>query len=375
MLGLGVVQSIGGPLVYIATGWAELLRPAYGVVLTGSYFVPMALLLVSYRSASAARRLRLRWMLGSSLLLITGIFFINDPVILGYLSSLIVSQWMIAMAMAGFLYAVVRHRVVDLAVILNRALVYAATMSLLLGLLALLESLIERQALGHRASLILELAVPLGLGAALSTVHGRMESLVERFVFRRQYREEVALRNFARECAFITEPERLLDLTVEQVSLHAGAPWVAVYERSDHGYLRIRQRGCHDPALKLERDDLVFVKLRAHAREVDLHETSSRLGREGHAFPLRVRGELIGALVVGARSEEHYAADERELFEHVAHEVGANLFALRLQAAEERAREIAASTTQRIEAILEDARNREARLLELLHAQCAKERT
>ncbi|MHB1871410.1 MAG: hypothetical protein ACYCT1_11240 [Steroidobacteraceae bacterium] len=375
MLLLGVIESIGGPLVYIATGWAELLRPAYGVALTGSYLVPIGLLLASYRSVSAPQRLRLRWMLGSSVVLITGVLFVNDPVILGYLSSLIVSQWLIAMAMAGFLYAVVRHRVVDLVVILNRALVYATTMSLLLGLLALMESVIERQALGHRASLILELAVPLGLGAALSTVHGHMENLVERLVFRRQYREEVALRSFARECAYITEPDRLLDLTVEQVGLHAEAPWVAIYERWDNGYLRIRQHGRQDLALKLERDDLAFVKLRAHAREVDLHVITSGLGQEGHAFPLMARGELLGALVVGPRSEERYAAEERELFEHIAHEVGASLFALRLQTAEERARETVTSAKRQTEAILEEARIREARLLELLHAQRIREGT
>jgi hypothetical protein len=38
--------------------------------------------------------------------------------------------------------------------------VYAATTSLVLGLFALFESLIERSALGHGASLALEFAVP-----------------------------------------------------------------------------------------------------------------------------------------------------------------------------------------------------------------------
>lgn len=42
-----------------------------------------------------------------------------------------------------------------------------------------------------------------------------------------------------------------------------------------------------------------------------------------------VRGSLLGALVVGQRPGEHYVADERELLFHVAHEVGAALFALR----------------------------------------------
>ncbi|MHB1897812.1 MAG: GAF domain-containing protein [Metallibacterium sp.] len=236
---------------------------------------------------------------------------------------------MLPIAMAGFLYAVLRHRVVDVSFVLNRALVYAATTSLVLGLFALLESLIERTTLGHDASLLLELAVPLGLGAALSTVHRRIEAVVERFFFRHQYRAEIALRRFAQECAFVTQPENLFDLTVDQIARHAGAPRVALYERTAEAYVCIRQQG--EPALpeQVTTDDLAFVGLRARNAELDLDDTQSQLGRDGYAFPLMLRGTLLGALVVGQRPGEHYAADERELLFHVAHEVGAALFALR----------------------------------------------
>ncbi len=355
LLGLGAIHALGGPLAFVATGWAELIRPAYGVALSASYLVPVALLFVSYRRAQAAQRLRLRWMLGSSALFSAGIFLSNTP-ILGFITSTIAQRFTSALAVGGFLYAILRHRVVDVAVVLNRALVYAATTSLLLGLLALLESLIERTTLSRGASLVLELAVPVGLGAALSTVHRRIESTVEQFLFRRQYREDTALRGFARECAFVTQPDNLLDLTVDQIRLHTDAPWVALYEYTPEGFARTRQRGSRELPAQLDLDDLALVKLRAHATEVDLNGTPSRLGREGYAFPLRARGRLLGILAVGPRSDEHYVADERELFAHVAHEVGAALFALRAQATE---------------ALLDEARARNATLLELLRAHGA----
>lgn len=359
LLGLGAVHALVGPLVFVATGWAELVRPEYGVTLSASYLIPVALLFVSYRRAPAAHRLRLRWMLGSSVLFAASIFLSNTP-ILGFFTSTLVQRFTSAMAMVAFLYTVLRHRVVDVAVVLNRAVVYAATTSLLLGLLALLESLIERTTLGRGASMVLELAVPVGLGAALSTVHRRIESTVEQFLFRRQYHEDTALRGFARDCAFVTRPETLRDLTVEQLSLHTGAPWVALYEHAPEGFLRTRQRGNRELPAQLDVDDLALVKLRAHATEVDLNGTPSSLGREGYAFPLRVRGRLLGVLVIGPRSDEHYVADERELFAHVAHEVGGALFALRTQATEERA--------QASEAALDEARAHSATLLELLRA-------
>ncbi|WP_297923174.1 GAF domain-containing protein, partial [Metallibacterium sp.] len=328
LLGAGAVAKLGGVLVFVAYGWAEFLRPQYGFVWPASYFVPVVLLFANYRHADGAQRLRLRWMLWSSVGFVTSAFLDNTP-LLGFWASEIASNLMLPIAMVGFLYAVLRHRVVDISVVLNRALVYAATTSLVLGLFALLESLIERTTLGHGAGLLLELAVPLGLGAALSTVHRRIEAVVERFFFRHQYRAETALRRFAEECAFITQPENLFDLTVEQIARHAGAPRVALYERTAEAYIRIRQHGA--PALpeQVATDDLAFVGLRARNAELDLDDTRSQLGADGYAFPLMLRGTLLGALVVSQRPGEHYAADERELLFHVAHEVGAALFALR----------------------------------------------
>ncbi len=380
LLGVGAVAKLGGVLIFVATGWAEFLRPQYGVFWPAIYFVPVVLLFANYRHTDGTQRLRLRWMLWSSVVFVTSIFLDNTP-LLGFWVSTITNNFLLPIAMAGFLYAVLRHRVVDVSVVLNRALVYAATTSLVLGLFALLESLIERTTLGHDAGLLLELAVPLGLGAALSTVHRRIEAVVERFFFRHQYRAEVALRRFAEECAFITQPGNLFDLTVEQIARHAGAPRVALYERTPEAYIRIRQQGT--PALpeQVATDDLAFVGLRARNAELDLDDTRSQLGADGYAFPLMVRGTLLGALVVGQRPGEHYAADERELLFHVAHEVGAALFALRAQESEARAQqseaqaqankaEAQASETQAraIQAQLLEARAREAVLLNALTA-------
>ena len=366
LLGAGAMIALGGPITYVTTGWAELLRPLYGLVLTASYLVPVVLLFVSYHRAEAAQRLRLRWMLWSGGILVVGITLSNTP-ITGRLVSSNAQEILQAFALAGFLYAILRHRVVDVRVVFSRTLVYAMTTSLVLGLFALLESLIERAALGRSASLVLELAVPLGLGVSLSAVHRRIDDAVDRLIFRRQYREEVALRRFASESAFVTQPETLLDLTVDQVHLHVGAPWVAFYEYTAGEYARVRQRGEQNLPPAVATDDLALVKLRAHDSEVDLHGTPSGLARDGYAFPLRARGHLLGVLAVGQRPGEHYPAEERELIAHVAHAVGASLFALRARATEEQL-STARAQAQVSEALLNDARLRESTLLDALRA-------
>jgi len=382
VLGAGALIAMGGPVIYVTTAWAGLLRSGYSAIVTASYLVPVALLFVSYHRAPAAHRLRLRWMLWSS-----GLFAVAMALVNAGLLSETIYLLPLSAGLGGFLYAILRHRVVDLQVVFSRTLVYAITTSLVLGLFALFESLIERTALGQDAGLMLELLVPLALGMSLSAVHRRIDDTVDRLIFRRQYREETALRRFASESAFVTQPEALLDMTVEQLHRHVGAPWVAYYERTTAGYARVRQRGEHDLPQLVATDDLALVKLRAHNSEVDLHEGPSGLGRDGYAFPLRTRGHLLGVLLVGPRPDEHYAAGERELIAHIAHAVSASLFALRAQVTEEQltaARAEVEASAARLdvvcaqarasEALLKDSRARESTLLGALRALGAESR-
>ncbi|WP_276966517.1 GAF domain-containing protein [Metallibacterium scheffleri] len=344
VLGAATITGLGGPIAVVAVGWAGPLQVLHGLLPPASYLVPIALLFASYRHADAQQRLRLRWLLWGSIVFVMSLVFNDVPLPLSSFVRALLVGGLFTLAAFALLYAVLRHRVVDVSFVLNRGLVYAATTSLVLGLFALFESLIERSALGHGASLALEFAVPLALGAALSTVHRRIDAVVERFFFRRQYRAEAALRRFAEDCAYITQPGNLFALTVAEIVRHAGAPRVALYERTADAYGCIRQHG--EPALpaQVALDDLACVKLRARNAELDLHDTRSALGDEGYAFPLMLRGSLLGALVVGQRPGEHYAADERELLFHVAHEVGTALFALRARESQAFVRALALGT-------------------------------
>ena len=360
VLGAATITLVGGRIAVVAGAWAGLMQPALGLLPLASYLVPIALLAASQRHADARQRLRLRWLLWGSVVFVTGVVFTDLPLPLSFVVTALLNNALTTLGVLAMLYAVLRHRVIDVSMVLNRGLVYAATTSLVLGLFALFESLIERAALGRDASLALEFAVPLGLGVVLSTVHRRIDALVERFLFRRQYRADTALRRFAEECAFITQTKALFAQAVGEIARHTGAPEVALYESSAQGYACVQQRGTRALPDEVAMNDPAFVGLRARNAELDLHATQSVLGTDGYAFPLIVRGNLLGALVVGQRPGEHFAAEERELLFHVAHEVGAALFALRAQESEAR---VLATQTQ-----LQEARTREAALLEALRS-------
>lgn len=115
--------SLGGPILYSLTGWAGGLLPRSGLLWSASYLIPIMLLFTAYQHATSARRLRLRWMLWSSVIWLVGIVVSNTPILSLQFSVAFVDITQL-LGVMGFLYAVLRHRVVDVSVILDRTLVY-----------------------------------------------------------------------------------------------------------------------------------------------------------------------------------------------------------------------------------------------------------
>lgn len=109
---------------------------------------------------------------------------------------------------------------------------------------------------------------------------------------------------------------------------HAGAPAVAIYEHAGGDYRRLRQAGIRDFPERLGVNDPACVRLRANLAETDLEDLQSALGRDGQAFPVALRGVLLGMLVCTPRPGELYTPKERGLLAHLAHEVGASLHAM-----------------------------------------------
>ena len=64
----------------------------------------------------------------------------------------------------------------------------------------------------------------------------------------------------------------------------------------------------------------------------DLAGVRTTLGQDGMLYALQVRGQLLGCIYLGPRPAEAYSAEERQLFERVAHQVAVALHALRLEA-------------------------------------------
>ncbi len=131
----------------------------------------------------------------------------------------------------GLGYAILRHRVVDIGFVVNRALVFAIVSGIVLLAFGALEWLLGNVlvAVSHITSASLELGLALVLGFSLRSIHAKVDALVDDLFFRDRHQAERALRTVAREVGYVTDPRVAIARARQALLAHSGAPSVAVY--------------------------------------------------------------------------------------------------------------------------------------------------
>jgi hypothetical protein len=309
----------------------------YGVVGLhfAAFMIALSVLAFSYRRCDPVNQARIRWVLFSLVGLLTTYVLTLFVGRLGlpFFMLNILGTVLTAATFMGFAYAVLKHQLVSLQLVLNRALVYGLITSLVVGVFAATLSFLEHEALNTMTNRTLALIVPLFLGMGLNTLKRNVDEYINKIFFRNRHKAEEALAQFARTSAFVENPETLLDLTADELFRNGGCQSLAIYltEPGKAGAKLVRQRGEGTYPQHLDIDDLGLLRLRAGDLEVDLHGVSSGLGSEGNVFVFSVRGSVLGFIVCGPRPGEAYSPEERKLFALVAHQVAVALHSLRLE--------------------------------------------
>ena len=303
---------------------------------------PFLCALLAIQAARGAERSRLGWATGSLSILylspLVALFF--SGVHIGGVSL----YWTIQntayfVAALGLVYSLLGRRLLDVGFALNRAAVFTSVSFVVVGSFTLAEwALGGWLASASRATNVLVSgALALALGLSIHPIHVRVDRLIDASFFRKRHEAELALRTFAKEAAFITDPAVLVTRARGVLERNADCAWVdiALFD----GVARFGEVDENDPAI---------VSLRTSHRMLNLHATDSVLRGE-FAFPMSARGRLVGVLVVGPkRLGESYAPDECEAIGELAHGVGIALDVLTVR--HEGLRD------ERIDAILESNR-------------------
>lgn len=221
-----------------------------------------------------------------------------------------------ALAPLGMTYVLLNRRVLDIGFALNRVAIFSGISIVVVGAFVLVEWALGSwlQTTSHTTSLVIGAAVALLLGFSIRFVQDRVERVLDLIFFRKRHEDEEAIRRFAHEAAFVTDPAMVIDRTIGVLERHADASFARLALSNGNGkYAEVSE---NDPAL---------VSLRCWHRKLDLHGVDTALQGE-FAYPMVSRGRLIGALLLGPkRSLESYAPDESAAIEELAHRVGGAL--------------------------------------------------
>ncbi len=244
-----------------------------------------------------------------------------------YLGFALAYSFVTLIAPLALTYAAVNRRLIDIGFALNRTLVFAIVSAIVIGAFVLSEWAASEWLVSasHTSSVVVGMVVALALGVSMRYIHKAADRFVDRVFFRKRHEDEEALRNFAHEASYITDPTVLLERSIEIVRRHTDADSVAIFIRGASGsYLQYATGRA-----AVSENDSGIVALRARGKPLDLHDSTNSALQGAVAFPMIARGVLVGALVCGPKaSGESFAPDEIDALLTLAQSVGVALHSL-----------------------------------------------
>ena len=251
-------------------------------------------------------------------------------------------------------YAIVKHRVLEIPVLLRRSARYLLVQRgflILLSLVGLGVSLLfvasfsHLLSIGEKTPLPGQLLVVAAFGAAVvwagRQAHKRVGRKIDRAFFRSTYDGRRILEDLAEKARRATTQDDLATEITQRVNEALEPRWIAVYFETQEGTLRRTGSTVSNVPSILSTDSPLMEKIRSEGRpwEVPPPESGRREGLDTLAqleaecvVPLLGRdSRMIGLLVLGARrSEEAYSGEDKRLLASVGNQAGVALESIRL---------------------------------------------
>ena len=306
---VGMGMHVASALGLIAPGAAGT---AYIVYVGAAGPLTLVAFWDGWRRSSGVSRQRFTWLLGGFALffVVSYASWLNWLVIDGNEDYVKLISVLGSLAMyLGLSYAILRHRVLDMGLALNRSLVFAVVGAVLLGSFQLLQVVTARllhfddPAKAWLLSGVLAVLVFL----AYPKVKPKAEWLIDRLFFRDWVEREADLARFAADARGFTEASSLATALVGAIDRFTAGAGATLYVRSGDGRFERRQASTAGapqavaPQL-LEADEPVAVALRAGRSVARCDEVHSSLPGE-MALVLSRQRELDAFVLIGRRRD------------------------------------------------------------------------
>jgi signal transduction histidine kinase len=274
----------------------------FAVLLLGTYGVGVSSLVVRYRRGGEQERQQLKWLLA-------GVVFLLAAVLLSFFSPALQNAPLIPLAAASLPIAigigVLRYRLYDIDLIINKALVYGGLAAVITAVYVLV--VINIGALvGGSERLWLSLLTTAGLALAFQPLRDRAQRLANRLVYGKRATPYEALSQFSEHLSETYSHEDILERMARILGEGTGAEQAEVWVRAGHR--------------------LVLASSSPKAAEaptalVMQNGTLPKMQRDT-VVPVSHAGELLGALAVNKKRGETMNSVEQKLVTDLAGQAG-----------------------------------------------------
>ena len=237
--------------------------------------------------------------------------------------------------MAITTYAIVKHQLLDIEVVIRRAVVFAGLFAAVYGVFAffafLTQDILRNITGGNRWVALVPSVVIVTL--ALRPLQDFLVAITDKFLFQKKYDYKQLLRKLSREVMTIMDLSKLCRRIVEDLvtvaRLESSA--IVLFDREKENYKIVASKGVRDKNVVLRKDGPTPTFLQAththimkgpHTERMNdkdtIKEDLKRLNAE-FIVPLIIRDNLIGLISLGMKkSGEEYNQDDISLLETLA---------------------------------------------------------
>jgi len=228
-------------------------------------------------------------------------------------------------------YAILRYRLFDFGVVINRALVFTITSLTLILVFFLLERaahhFLHFEDTSHSA--IFDSGIAFSLFFVFNRLHHRIDHWVEHLLFREWRVNTENLKRYLAKAAHYTDGDVLLAAFGKELDRFTGGASHAIYRAASDGSLEAMQGDLAGAPPRIDVDDDLVVTMRQHRQHLYVSDTQSTLPGEC-AFPMMQGGRLIGLVLLGKKPRHAaYRPDEQDEIAAAAAQIGLDLSALR----------------------------------------------
>ena len=295
------------------------------VAIVALYIPGIVALIARYANSTQDERTRLRWVVATfAIAFLPSVIFTAAEVLSANVISLATANFLealVVIAPLALAYTILKHRLFDIRFVVSRALIFGFMTTLTVGVLALADWALGKWLEQSRFQLVAEVVLALIIGFSLTSVHKRIETFLNRIIFRAQATALAAIRRFTHEIDLINDPSQLVAQMLQTLRTRLESEYVAAFTADGTTFVQPAPALGGLPAL-LSPNDLAVLRLRRWSEPFECDAPGHPL-QGALLLPMTARTDLIGFIACGPKDDRtHYVPEEVETLQALAHRAG-----------------------------------------------------